>query len=353
MNNQQPVRIGLIGAGTIFRDRHLPNLKALPQVRLVTVANRSEASSSHAAEQFGIEGIDSSWQSLIERDDLDAVMVGTWPYMHRDISVAVLGAGKHLFCQARMAMDLAEARDMLAAADSHPQQVAVICPPGTRMPYEAFIKNQIESGRLGRITLVEMISRSGFNLNTQEVMWREQREYSGKQALFMGIFAETINAWLGPYQTLIAQTATPIAEKTDHGRPVIIEIPQIITITGKLENGALIVEQHHGLVTDTSSPLDQLTIWGTEGTLRCNFDGPVLEMAASGGTLEPVTVASQMQRPWRVEADFVDAVRAAMAGQPWSKGGSPDFAEGLLYMQKVEAVHLSVATGKAVELASL
>ena len=65
MNDQQPVRIGLVGAGAIFRDRHLPNLKTLPQVRMVTVTNRSEASSRRVAEQFGIEGIDSSWQSLL------------------------------------------------------------------------------------------------------------------------------------------------------------------------------------------------------------------------------------------------------------------------------------------------
>ena len=91
-----------------------------------------------------------------------------------------------------------------------------------------------------------------------------------------------------------------------------------------------------------------MTIWGLAGTLRYRF-GDVLEIAGAGAELQPVDVPASLTRPWQVEADFIAAVRAALRGEPASaRVVSPDFAEGLRYMQKMEAVHAAAATGKAV-----
>ena len=58
-----------------------------------------------------------------------------------------------------------------------------------------------------------------------------------------------------------------------------------------------------------------------------------------------------MTRPWQVEQDFVNAVRAAHAGKDWSV--SPDFEEGLRYMKKIEAIHVSAREGRSVKLDTL
>lgn len=80
----------------------------------------------------------------------------------------------------------------------------------------------------------------------------------------------------------------------------------------------------------------------------------VLLMARAGEELKPVDLPPELHRPWQVEADFISAVRAARHGAPAAaRPVSPDFAEGLRYMQKVEAVHASAASGKAVSPASL
>jgi len=48
-------------------------------------------------------------------------LIGTTPYMHSAVTISALEAGKHVFCQARMSMDLAEAEEMLAASKRYPE----------------------------------------------------------------------------------------------------------------------------------------------------------------------------------------------------------------------------------------
>ncbi len=346
------VRIGFIGAGSIARARHLPNLQKLAGVKIVAVSNRGRASAQAVARDFGIPRVIDDWRELLKQSDLDAVFIGTWPYTHCEMTIAALEAGKHVFCQARMAMNLAEARAMLAAAKAHPTLVSQICPPPTRMPFEPFVRNLLSRGEMGDIYAVELLSHSGANLHTDAVHWRELREFSGNQVMAVGIYAETLNAWVGPYERLTACTATPVAAKHSAGRSVSIDVPQVVTICGQLENGAVAVEHHLGLASDKTTLGDSLTIWGRQGTLRYTF-GQTIEWAAAGQPLKPVVVPDSLQRGWRVEEDFIASIHSSQSGGTARIGMNPDFSEGLAYMKKVEAVHVSASTGREAKLASL
>lgn len=341
MADEDSLNLGFIGAGDICRTRHLPGLAKIPGVSV----DRTRASSEAVAADFGIAAIEEDWRQLLGRDDVDGVFIGTWPYMHREISIAALEAGKHVFCQARMCMDLAEAR---------PDLVNMICPPPTQMPFEPWVRKAIQEGHLGQITAIELISTSGANLNRQSLHWRECVDYSGKQAMAMGIYAETLNAWVGPYEELSARISIPIATKTDgEGRETSIGVPQVVHITGKLESGVLALERHMGIAVDRTTTSDQFTVWGLEGTIRYRFGG-MIEYAGSGEALAPVDVPADLQRDWMVEQDFIDAVRAARRGiSLGDRRVSPDFAEGLRYMQKVEAVHGAASSGQSIKLSEL
>jgi predicted dehydrogenase len=342
--NQRTVRIGIIGAGGIVRQRHLPGLAAIDGVTVGAVANRTRESGEKVAKDFGIPDVHTDWRELVGRDDLDAVLIGTWPYMHKQLSIAALEAGKHVFCQARMAMDLDEARAMLAAADANPQLVNMICPPPHRMPWEPYIRRVLGSGELGELREARLVSINGSNLGP--LSWREQIEYSGRQFLAAGIWAETLNAWLGQYETLAAELATPIATKPGpDGEPYRIDIPQVAAIHGVLDSGVFISEHHSGV--NPHDPQDRLEIIGSDGALRIDAMQQVAR-AKGDGAFEPVEVSEELQRPWQVEADFINAVRRAMDGAPpQDRPVSPDFAEGLAYMRKIEAVHVAALQGQA------
>ena len=121
------LRIGIVGAGANTKSRHIPGFQAIDGVEVVAVCNRTRESGQKAADEFGIPQVYEDWQTLVQADEVDAVCVGTWPYLHCPISLATLEAGKHILTEARMAMTLDEGRQMLAAAEKA-GKVAMIVP---------------------------------------------------------------------------------------------------------------------------------------------------------------------------------------------------------------------------------
>jgi predicted dehydrogenase len=122
------IRIGIVGAGANTRLRHIPGFRAIDGVEIVGVVNRSAESTQRAAAELGIPRTYPDWESLVAASDIDAVMIGTWPNLHCEVTCAALAAGKHVLTEARMARSVAEAERMLAASRARPDLVAQIVP---------------------------------------------------------------------------------------------------------------------------------------------------------------------------------------------------------------------------------
>ncbi|MCI0530189.1 MAG: Gfo/Idh/MocA family oxidoreductase, partial [Nitrospira sp.] len=110
--NQKTLKIGIIGAGGIVRQRHLPGLKKIEGVEVVAVSNRRRERAEKIAQDFNIPRVIEDWHEVIAIPELDIIWIGTTPYMHEPITLAALEAGKHVFCQARMAMNSQQAKNM-------------------------------------------------------------------------------------------------------------------------------------------------------------------------------------------------------------------------------------------------
>ena len=89
---QDTIRVGIIGAGGNTRSRHIPGLQAIEGVEIVGVCNRSQESSQRVADEFGIPKTYGNWQDAIADSDTNAIVIGTWPYMHCRATVAALQA---------------------------------------------------------------------------------------------------------------------------------------------------------------------------------------------------------------------------------------------------------------------
>ncbi|MDP7278795.1 MAG: Gfo/Idh/MocA family oxidoreductase, partial [Candidatus Poribacteria bacterium] len=126
--SNQIIRVGIVGAGRNTTSKHIPGLQAITEVEIVSVCNRSRQSSERVATEFNIPVIYDNWHDLINADDTDAIVIGTWPYMHCQLTVAALEAEKHVMCEARMAMNAQEAHRMCEASAQNPHLVAQIVP---------------------------------------------------------------------------------------------------------------------------------------------------------------------------------------------------------------------------------
>src|SRR3954470_427122 len=156
-----PLRVGLVGAGGNTRSRHVPGLRAVPGVEIVAVCNRRPESTAAAAAEFGIPRTFDRWKDLVADPGVDAVMIGTWPYLHCEITLAAFAAGKHVLTEARLAMNAAEAHKMFAASRAHPKLVAQVVPSPFGLSFDKHVRRLVADGFIGELREAELVSRNG------------------------------------------------------------------------------------------------------------------------------------------------------------------------------------------------
>ena len=343
------IRISFIGAGGICEQRHLPALQQIPDVELVAVCNRNAESSERIQQKWNFARSETDWRKVIDDPHVDAIFIGTWPYLHRELSIAALQAGKHVFCQARMCMDWNEAQQMVAVARAHPQFVSMVCPSPFRVRWERRVKQILAAPEFGALETVSVCSRNGANLNFERISWREKVEYSGLNILQVGIFAETLNSWCGEYAALTAATKIQLNPKIDAaGLRHEIQVPQAVEIQGMLACGAAITESHFGLWAGTE--VSEIMLSGSDQVCRIDLLAGSVSLQRQRDSNEHAIDSSG--DPWRVEQEFVSAVIDARRGDPWRSKDriNPDFDVAARYMSKMQAIHDSAATGRPVEL---
>ena len=339
---QDTIRVGIIGAGANTRDRHIPGLQAIEGVEIVAVCNRSQESGERAAKQFGIGRVCTNWQDIIQAPDVDAVVIGTWPYMHRLATVAALEADKHVMCEARMAMNASEAHCMYDALRSRPHLVAQIVPSPFSLRVDRTIQRLIRDGWLGDVLVVDVRAGGAFIDTDITMHWRHNMDFSGLNVMTMGIWYEAMLRWVGEATSVVAKskTFTPM-RKDEQGRLMGVRIPDHIDITADLACGG----QAHIQVSSVTGfgELPSATIYGSEGTLH--FSGDILTGGRRGDDgLSEIEVPAHEAGGWRVEDEFISAIR----GQ--EEITHTDFATGVKYMEFTEAVYRSRRSGAAVSL---
>ncbi len=349
---QQTLRIGLIGAGTNTRKRHIPGLRALPDVEITAVCNRRPASTAAAAREFGIPRTHEHWQDLVADRDLDAVVIGTWPYLHCPITLAALEAGKHVLTEARMSLNAAEAHRMLAAARRHPNLVAQIVPSPYGMKGHYVMKELLDAGYVGELREVHVWALND-NLGgaAAPLSWRQDVSLSGFNMLTLGILHETLSRWVAPPVRVLAQVHAFVQARIDPEGGVrrAVGTPDSVQALAVLADGARAIYAFSG-VTPFGQGMGAM-LFGTDGMLHYDMTaerikGVSRRAAASGGTDTPEAIPIPREKAWewQVEAEFVDAIRTAAPVR------FTDFEAGVQYMEFTEAVARSAQRGQAVAL---
>ena len=152
----KPLNIGLVGYGFMgrthsnaykrvndfFEREYRPVLKA--------VCGRDAEKAEAFAAQWQYESVETDWQKLIAREDIDAIDICTPNNTHAEIAIAAAEAGKMVLCEKPLSMDPEEGERMVAAVE----QAKV---PNTvwynyrRVPAVTLAKQLVQEGRLGRI----------------------------------------------------------------------------------------------------------------------------------------------------------------------------------------------------------
>ena len=342
------LRIGLIGAGKNMRVRHIPGFRGIDQVEIVAVCNRRPSSTAAAAREFGIAKTYEHWQDLVADADIDAIVVGTWPYLHCPIALAALESGKHVLSEARMSLNAAEAHRMRAAANANPELVAQLVPSPYGLAGNEVLLEMLDAGFLGDLREVQVMHLSDALGNPDSPLaWRQDTALSGFNMLTLGILHETLLRRARPvcrprYAPSSARASIPRGAERARGH-----LPTVCK-RWRFSKTARVSYHLSGVY-----PFDMgasIRLMGTQGVLHYDLTRDQLSGASrtmplsDSGGLAQIPILPEKERSWTVEADFVESIRTGKGVR------FTDFDTGVRYMEFTEAVARSASSGHAVDL---
>jgi predicted dehydrogenase len=144
------VRVGIVGAGTIFEQHALALSDLTDRARLVALCEVDEARLAAAAARHSIPFVCRDHRRLVARPDVDLVVVATPPRFHAEIAIDALRAGKHVVCEKPLALTLDAADRVIEVAREHPGRLSV----AYQFRYLPEVRRALwlrDSGLLGRL----------------------------------------------------------------------------------------------------------------------------------------------------------------------------------------------------------
>ncbi len=372
--------VGMLGYGFIGKVHSLA-YQVLPmiydpapaRIKLVGAATASQKSAAKAVDQAGYEFGTTDWRELIARDDIDIVNCCTPNYLHRDMLLVALQAGKHVYCDKPLAMNLAEAREIVAAAEASGKQhqMNFQC---RYIPAILRAKQLVEDGFLGEVfSFRAAYLHAGYIDPGRPMSWRLDASQGGAGALFdLGAHVvDLIRYLLGDFASVLAVTETfiperPVAKGATQKTPV--NVDDMALVTARLAGGAIGTIEASRLATGTNDEL-RLEIHGQKGALRFNlmdpnwlyvYDTRDAETPIGGErgfkaieTVQRYPAPAVLPGPkfaigwirYHVASQFA-FVSALVEGRPTS----PNLVDGLKAQEVLEACSLSARQGKWVDL---
>lgn len=218
------VRVAVIGMGWMGRvhaqayarvRHHYPDGPATPV--LAAVADDVPGRAEELAVRFGAETATADWREVLADPGIDAVSVTVPNFLHREIGVAALEAGKHLWIEKPVGLTESDAVAVAEAAARHARQTAVGFNYRNAPAVQA-ARKLIADGRLGAITHARFRLFSDYAAHPDGAFtWRYQRARGGSGVLGdLGSHGvDLVRYLLGDIASLVADTATFIGERPE------------------------------------------------------------------------------------------------------------------------------------------
>ncbi len=185
MAEKKQLRIGMVGYKFMGRAHSHAYRDAAfyfdPKVEpvLQAICGRNEEKVKEAADQFGWNSYETDWRDLIKREDIDLIDIVTPNYNHAEIAIAAAEAGKHVFCEKPLALNLEQAQRMLEAVEKN-KVLHMINHNYRFAPAIQFAKKLIEDGRLGKIYHIRATYLQDWIMDPKfPLVWRLNKEVSG------------------------------------------------------------------------------------------------------------------------------------------------------------------------------
>jgi predicted dehydrogenase len=340
--HDRPVRLGIIGSGIGYL--HCQSLKKINDTEALAVAicDINEDRAKHVATECGISKVFTDHKEMLKDDSIDAIVVSTPNFLHAPQTIDSLQAGKHVMCEKPMAMNAAEAEQMVAVA----KKTGKILMMGFNNRFRAdsqLLKSFIDSGELGDIYYAKTgwLRRKG--IPGLGGWFTTKAKAGGGPLIDLGVHVLDLALWLmgNPRPVSVMGSAYakfgPQAAKEQGGT---YDVEDLAAGFIKLDNGAtLILEASWASFVERERIYTQLC--GTEG--GADLD-PLKIYKEIHGSLTDLTPQFRPVSGHEMEMrHFVECLREGK--EPMSTG-----QHGLDIMKILDAIYESMNTNKGVDL---
>lgn len=190
-----PIRVGVIGAGAIAQVAHLPVLRRLAGVEVAAICDNDVVKAQALAARFEVKDTYDDIEEVLRYGNVDVVVICTPNHLHEIHATSALAAGAHVLCERPLALNLAGVERVLAASERYGKRVMVGMNHRFRSDVQA-VRGFLAGGDLGALQAV----RGGwytFQPSRQMLGWRLRREEAGGGAMLdLGLPLIDLGMWL-------------------------------------------------------------------------------------------------------------------------------------------------------------
>jgi len=354
----EQLRVGVIGASPYSDLRHLPALKSHPQVKTVAICDVIHDRAEEMATKYDIPLISSDYREVIDKGNLDALLVVTPDDTHHAITMHALDAGLHVLCEKPLAFNARQAREMYERAEAVGVKHMTFF-TFRWLPQYQYLKELIDEGYVGRcfdchICLFTASGRGG------KYSWRYDRKHGNGMLSEYGAHMIDLARWL----------VGDIAEVNAHlrmflNRPgpdggVLEPTNDSVMLAMEFEKGTQGVMQLSSLAyVGAHAYMDQrITLHGESGTLdvRATFTNAEIRGVRDGEKeFHPLPIPDRIMKgvdkanPFHVRSQFTGDylfIDSILQDRPIS----PSFYDGLKAQEVIDAAKESHERGRWVSL---
>ena len=337
------VRIGVIGAGYIA-DYHLGGIAAAGGADIRVIMGRSRERTASVAMRYGIPAISHDWRDVLDRKDIDAVVILTPDGTHEEIAVAAAQAGKAILLQKPMGRSSAECRRVMAAA-KHARVDLQVSFMHRYFEEVIYARDVLGGGKAGPVRSIR-IRNATAGPDWKDWFFTQSGGGSGV-VLQLGTHGiDLIRHMFGEIERVSATTATQQPERRlADGRTIRVEFEDHAFSTYQFADGAIGTHEMN-FVELQGCDRFRLEIYCNNGTLWLRTERGLLSVYAPDftgrkGWFVPDLPARPMGA--RHHAYWLDGVRGKLPPDKTAE-------DGLATLLVAEATYRSAAEAKTVEV---
>jgi predicted dehydrogenase len=183
----EPVRYGVVGLGQVSMKGHIPELLGIPETRIAALCDLSGEALSRAAQLVSGAKTYHDFHDMLRDDDVEAVLIATPNWLHEEQAVSALQAGKHVFLEKPIGVDLQQC-DAILQAQSESGRVLQVGHELRHARLMRAMREKIDQGLIGRVQMM-VVQEFRFPLLPG---WRQTGETGGvmleKNSHFFDLF---------------------------------------------------------------------------------------------------------------------------------------------------------------------